>query len=138
MALVPCDARGQWSIDRLDSGIMGGASALCPSSQDPEDTIEHATVIYTRNAARLIGKHRLDGGPLIVAEFVAHDSRLQYWSLNHGSGSAINPLDYGEVANGSRQLEAAELLAACHPSMTLGSQGAIEVAAGSFSVAAAG
>lgn len=36
------------------------------------------------------------------------------------------PLDDGQF--GSQQLEPAELLAACHPSMTLGSQGAIEVA----------
>ncbi len=36
------------------------------------------------------------------------------------------PLDDGKF--GSQPLEPAELLAACHPSMTLGSQGAIEVA----------
>jgi DNA-binding transcriptional LysR family regulator len=36
------------------------------------------------------------------------------------------PLDDGQF--GSQQLEPAELLAACHPSITLGSQGAIEVA----------
>ena len=36
------------------------------------------------------------------------------------------PLDDGKF--GSQPLESAELLAACHPSMTLGSQGAIEVA----------
>jgi hypothetical protein len=39
-----------------------------------------ATVIYTPNAARLVREHRLDGGPFIIAEFVAHDSRLQLWS----------------------------------------------------------
>src|SRR5882762_5561494 len=43
------------------------------------------------DAARLVGQHRLDGGPFIIAKFVAHDSRLRFGSLNHGSGSAINP-----------------------------------------------
>jgi transposase len=30
-------------------------------------------------------------GPFIVTEFVAHDSRLQFRSLNHVRGRAINP-----------------------------------------------
>jgi hypothetical protein len=39
---------------------------------------------FTReHAARLIRKHRLDDGPLMVTEFIAHDSRLQFGSLNH-------------------------------------------------------
>jgi hypothetical protein len=37
------------------------------------------------------GCRRLDGGPFIIAEFVAHDSRLRFRSLSHISGSAINP-----------------------------------------------
>src|ERR1700738_2057100 len=60
-------------------------------AQNPKDAIEHATVIYPPNAARLVGQHRLDRGPFIIAEFVAHDSRLRFRSLNHISGSAINP-----------------------------------------------
>jgi hypothetical protein len=46
---------------------------------------------FTRNAARLIRQHRFDGGPFIIAEFVAHDSRLQFRSLNHAPGRIINP-----------------------------------------------
>ena len=38
--------------------------------KDPKDAVEHATVIYTPNAARLVGQHRFDGGPFIIAEFV--------------------------------------------------------------------
>ena len=60
-------------------------------TQDPKDAIEHAPVIYTRNAARLVRQERLDGGPFIIGEFVAHDSRLRFGSLNHASGDAINP-----------------------------------------------
>jgi hypothetical protein len=56
-----------------------------------KDAIEHATVIYAPNAARLVRQHRFDGGPFIIAEFVAYDSRLRFRSLNHVSGSAINP-----------------------------------------------
>src|SRR5260370_42073903 len=67
--------------------------------QNPKDAIEHATVICTPNAARLVRQHRLDGGPFIIAGFVAHDSRLRFRSLNHVSGSAINPQAYGVAAN---------------------------------------
>src|SRR3954465_14001085 len=52
-------------------------------TQDPEDAIEHAAVVYTRNAARLVRQERLDGSPFVVGEFVAHDSRLRFGSLNH-------------------------------------------------------
>jgi hypothetical protein len=45
-------------------------------TQDPKDTVEHAAVIYLRNAARLARQHRLDRGPFIIGEFVAHDSSL--------------------------------------------------------------
>src|SRR5215475_8880466 len=48
-----------------------------PRSQDPEDAIEDTTVIHAWHAARLVRQHRLDGSPLIVSEFVAHDSALQ-------------------------------------------------------------
>src|ERR1700740_239291 len=47
-----------------------------PGSQDPEGAIEDTTVIHSRHAARLIRQHRLNGKPLIVREFVAHDSAL--------------------------------------------------------------
>jgi len=46
-------------------------------AQNPKDAIEDAAVIYPPNAARLVGQHRFDGGPFVVAEFVAHDSRLR-------------------------------------------------------------
>jgi|HubBroStandDraft_1064217.scaffolds.fasta_scaffold825959_2 hypothetical protein len=35
-------------------------------------------------------QRRLDGGPFKVAEFVAHDSRLQFGRLNHVQGGTIN------------------------------------------------
>ena len=53
----------------------------CPRSQDPEDAIEHTTVVYPRNATRLVGQHRLDGSPLAVGEFVAHDSKFPVWEF---------------------------------------------------------
>ncbi len=42
--------------------------------------------------ARLVRQERLDGGPFVIGEFVAHDSRLRFESLNHAPGDAINPL----------------------------------------------
>jgi hypothetical protein len=41
---------------------------------------------------RLVRQHRLDGGPFIVGEFVAHDSSPQFESLNHGSPVKRNAL----------------------------------------------
>ena len=46
----------------------------CSRSQDPEDAIEDTTVVYPRNAARLVRQHRLDDSPFMVGEFVAHAS----------------------------------------------------------------
>src|SRR5262245_21199221 len=39
----------------------------------------------------LVRQELLDGRPFIVGEFIAHDSRLRFGSLNHASGEAINP-----------------------------------------------
>ena len=60
-------------------------------AQNPKDAIEHATAIYPPNAARLVRQHRLDRGPFIIAEFVAHDLKLQFRSLNHVHGNSIKP-----------------------------------------------
>ena len=40
--------------------------------------------------ARLVRKHRVDDIPFIVAEFIPHDSKPQYGSLNHALGATIN------------------------------------------------
>ena len=63
---------------------------LRAGTRDPEDAVEYAMVIYTRNATRLVRQHRLDRGPFKIAEFVTHDSRLQFGSLNHAQGDTIN------------------------------------------------
>jgi len=42
--------------------------------QDPENAVKNTTVVYPRNAARLVGQHWVDGSPFMVREFVAHDS----------------------------------------------------------------
>jgi hypothetical protein len=62
----------------------------CPRSQDPEDAIENTTVIHPWHAAWLVGQHRLDSSPLIVGEFVAHDSAPSVRGLNHGSAFRLN------------------------------------------------
>ena len=59
-------------------------------SQDPKDAIEDAPVVHPWHAAWLVGEHRLDDTPLIVIEFISHDSRLQFGALNHGQRAAIN------------------------------------------------
>src|SRR4051812_20317501 len=57
-------------------------------TQDPKDAVEHAAVIHTRRATRLVRQERLDGNPFIIGEFIAHDSRLRFGSLNHSPGDA--------------------------------------------------
>jgi hypothetical protein len=71
----------------VQSSLADGATAL--PNAGPQDAIEHATIIYTRNAA-LVRQHRFDAAPIILAEFIAHDSRLQFESLNHFHGRTIN------------------------------------------------
>ena len=48
------------------SFVSGGA-------QDPEDAVEDATIIHPMHTTRLVRQHWLDGSPLVVVEFVAHD-----------------------------------------------------------------
>jgi len=66
-----------------DEAIIGGSirpeasgqvAPRCAGAQDPEDAIEDTTVIYSWYAARPIWQQRLDGEPLAVGEFVAHES----------------------------------------------------------------
>src|SRR5690242_14080993 len=62
-------------------------------SQNPENAIEHTTVIYTRNPARFVGKHRLDCSPLFVGEFVAHDRSTLDQELEPGLGARFDLAD---------------------------------------------
>jgi hypothetical protein len=48
-----------------------------------KDAVEDTPVVHTRHTAWLVRKHRLDDGPLTVIEFIAHDSPLQFMSLNY-------------------------------------------------------
>src|SRR5665647_3655108 len=48
------------------------------------------TGVRTRHATGLIREERPAGGPFIVREFIPHDSRLQFETLNHGQYKAIN------------------------------------------------
>jgi hypothetical protein len=61
-----------------------------PRSQDPEDAIKDTTVIHPWHTARLVWQHQPDGSPLIVSEFVAHDSAPSVRDLNHGSAVWLN------------------------------------------------
>ena len=51
--------------------------------QYPEDAVEDTSVVDPRHAARLVRKERPDGSPLKVREFVSHNSRPRFGSLNH-------------------------------------------------------
>jgi hypothetical protein len=69
--------------DRVRTKMTRQIAPRCPGSQDPEDAVEDTSVVYPRNATRLIRQHGLDGNPFVICEFVAHDSSPQFGSLNH-------------------------------------------------------
>jgi predicted secreted protein len=77
-------------------------------TQDPEDAVEHATVIYTPNTARLVRQHLFDGSPFLITEFVAHDSKLRFGSLTHAPGGTIKP--EGPIAANANALTLLPLL----------------------------
>ena len=84
------------NVEPARIGPVRGPDARTGSSgltltQDPKDAIEHATIIYAPNAARLVREHRSDGGSFVIAEFVAHDSRLKFRTLHHAPAWIINP-----------------------------------------------
>jgi tetratricopeptide (TPR) repeat protein len=68
---------------RVRTKMIRQIAPRCPGSQDPEDAVEDTSVVYPRNATRLIRQHGLDGNPFVICEFVAHDSSPQFGSLNH-------------------------------------------------------
>ncbi|MEA2823051.1 MAG: hypothetical protein QOJ86_5055 [Bradyrhizobium sp.] len=50
---------------------------------------------------RLVRQHRFDGGPFIIAEFVAHDSRAPVSELESRLLQRHQPaMAYGDAANG--------------------------------------
>jgi hypothetical protein len=59
---------------RVRTKVIRQVAPRCSGSQDPEDSIEDATVVHPWYAARLVRQHRPDGSPFLVGEFVAHDS----------------------------------------------------------------
>jgi hypothetical protein len=67
---------------------------------------EQATVIYAPHAAWPVRQHRFDGGPFIITEFVAHDSRLHFRSFES------RPQPYHQPATACRRAaDALKLLA---------------------------
>ena len=58
-----------------------------PRLLHPKDAVENAAVVHPCNATRLVGQHRLDGSPLVVGKFIAHDSKLPIGELeSHACG----------------------------------------------------
>src|SRR4029077_15893674 len=57
-----------------------------------DDAVEDTAVVHPWHAARLVRQHRLDGSPLMVSEFVAHDSAPPVRGLNHSSAVRLNML----------------------------------------------
>jgi hypothetical protein len=51
--------------------------------QDPVDPAESPPAVYPRDAAELILEHRPDDAPFAIGEFMAHDSKRMFGSLNH-------------------------------------------------------
>src|SRR5262245_42164482 len=90
-----------------EAGVAGsvGAEALRqiaprrPRSQDPEDSIQDTTIVHSWNAARLVWRHRSNGRPLMISKFIAHDSKLQFGGLNHGTAAGLNVICIADIKN---------------------------------------
>ena len=54
---------GDYAAVQLTEADKNQVAPRRPGSQDPEDAIENAAVIYPQYAARLVGQHWLDGSP---------------------------------------------------------------------------
>ncbi len=74
----------------IGAEILRQITPGCPRSQDPEDAIQDTAVVHTGHAAWLVRQHRLDGSPFFVGEFVAHDSKPRFGSLNHSPVVGLN------------------------------------------------
>ena len=70
---------------RRNSPEVGLMSRL---SANPEDAVEDTSVVAL--AARLVRKERSDGSPFKVREFISHDSRLRFGSLNYADPGVRN------------------------------------------------
>src|SRR5262249_46315936 len=70
--------------------VVGQVAPRRAGSQDPEDAIEDTTVIHPWDTAWFVWQHRPDGSPLMVGEFVAHDSSPSVLGLNHDTAVALN------------------------------------------------
>lgn len=98
----------------------------CPRAQDPEDAIEHTTVVNPRDATRLVRQQGLDGNPFIIGEFVARDSSPSFEAWITGVWPAAmlpgrSRLDaYGVEADISQRLISAETVES-DPERTFGS-----------------
>ena len=59
--------RGRRGITNRDVGanVAGQIAPRRARTQDPKDAVEHAAVIYTLHAVRLVRQERLDGGPYV-------------------------------------------------------------------------
>jgi len=70
-------------LGRIGPKALWQIAPWCSRPLYPEDAVEDTPVIDPRHAARLVRKERPDGSPLKVREFVSHDSRSRFGSLNH-------------------------------------------------------
>ena len=68
--------------------------------------IETATaVIYSRYASRLIWQQRLDGEPLVVGQFVAHEVKLHFKGLKSFSAISDDSLKRGSESGFRRKAD---------------------------------
>jgi hypothetical protein len=78
--------------------VAGGAWAIairqiapwCAGSQHPADAVEDTSIVHTTHASRLVRQHRPYGRPFIIREFVAHHTRLPFWSMYNVQRGTIN------------------------------------------------
>ena len=64
-------ARGAWAV------ALGQVTPWCAGAQNPEDAVQHAPIIDTRNTSRLVWEQWRDHSPLEVGQVISAHPDLE-------------------------------------------------------------
>ncbi len=72
------------------NGLVYAPAAAAPATSSATKAAAVDGPASAPNTARLVRQHRFDSGPFEIAEFMTHNPRLRFRSLNHVYCSTIN------------------------------------------------
>ena len=78
---------------------------------------------FTRRMPRLVGQHRLDGSPFVIAEFVAHGQKFRFYELESRLGQRHQAAIAGSKAANAVSLLPLSVALRTWPDLPLGRPG---------------